>query len=179
MHCGISISIFLKTCVYKDNRLLIFCTFPALILKYTFHMRSLYLMRAKEFLSLFNAKFTESLKITYTPPPPLPKYVQHFNVANWKLIFYKVPISTNYEKIIIKYVILSVPLASIRYHFAHCKENNAYEKVKNRIIFQWNREWAKVNLINSSWNPYCVVSFNMGWQYISILSRAVARYTFH
>ena len=44
--------------------------------------------------------------------------------------FYKVQISTNYEKIILKFVVLvlSITLARLATMFALCKGNNSYKK---------------------------------------------------
>ena len=45
------------------------------------------------------------------------------------LIFYNVQISTNFEKIILKFVILSIALAWNGYHIAHSKGNNSHQKL--------------------------------------------------
>ena len=41
------------------------------------------------------------------------------------------------------------------------------------ICYKSDIQNDEINLRNNSWNSYCVVSFNMGWQDISILSRAI------
>jgi hypothetical protein len=63
-----------------------------------------------------------SMKITFYSP----KYFQHFNVVTD--FFHKVQIFTNYEKIILKIVVLSIAFIRPVTIFSRRKENNLYKK---------------------------------------------------
>jgi len=47
-----------------------------------------------------------------------------FLLLNYSLIFYKVLKNTNYKKILLKFLVLSVAINM--YHVAHCKGDNSY-----------------------------------------------------